>query len=189
METLIENEAIGNIDFSEQDISGREYVKCNFENCNFTKTILKNTDFFDCSFSGCNFSLAALTNTGLKGVKFSSCKLMGVDFGACSDFLFSVTFIDSHLDYSSFHKKKMKKTVFSGCSLKEVDFEETDLASAVFKDCDLSQANFFRTVLEQADLRGAVNYSIDPDANKISKAKFTYDGLAGLLQKYNIEID
>ena len=109
METLIENEAIGNIDFSEQDISGREYVKCNFENCNFTKTILKNTDFFDCSFSGCNFSLAALTNTGLKGVKFSSCKLMGVDFGACSDFLFSVTFIDSHLDYSSFHKKKMKK--------------------------------------------------------------------------------
>jgi uncharacterized protein YjbI with pentapeptide repeats len=73
--------------------------------------------------------------------------------------------------------------------LQQVDFTEADLSGADFADCDLLQATFDNTILEKADLRTAVNFSIDPERNKLKKAKFTTAGLAGLLDKYNLLID
>jgi hypothetical protein len=43
-------------------------------------------------------------------------------------------------------------------------------------------------VLEKADLRTSFNYLIDPEVNKMRKAKFSIDGLPGLLGKYELEI-
>jgi fluoroquinolone resistance protein len=83
---------------------------------------------------------------------------------------------------------KLEKMVFAGCSLLEVDFAEADLGGAGFDQCGLAGAMFDRTNLEKADFRGAVNYSIDPTTNKIKKARFSLDGVAGLLDKYDIEI-
>ena len=71
----------------------------------------------------------------------------------------------------------------------EVDFTEADLTGALFDNCDLSQARFERTNLEKADLRSSRNFSIDPEINKIKKAKFSIHGITGLLDKYEIEID
>jgi len=42
---------------------------------------------------------------------------------------------------------------------------------------------------EKADFRTAYNFSIDPEVNKINRAKFSSMNLAGLLSKYDIEID
>ena len=83
----------------------------------------------------------------------------------------------------------MKKTNFIDCSIKEVDFAETDLSMAVFKNSDLFNTSFMRTNLEKADFRSAFNYSIDPELTKIKKAKFSSDGLSGLLTKYQIDIE
>jgi uncharacterized protein YjbI with pentapeptide repeats len=82
----------------------------------------------------------------------------------------------------------MKKAVLDSCSLKQVDFAETDLSAAVFKNCDLTDAVFMQTILEKADFRTAKNYAFDPEQNKIKKAKFSLPDVAGLLNKYNIEI-
>jgi hypothetical protein len=43
--------------------------------------------------------------------------------------------------------------------------------------------------LEKVDFRTAVNYAFDPNSNKIKKAKFSLMGLAGLLSKYDIDIE
>ena len=83
----------------------------------------------------------------------------------------------------------MKKASFIDCSLKEVDFAETDLTQALFKNCDLLNASFVETVLDKADLRSAINYSFDPELNKIKKAKFSHAGVVGLLTKYDIVIE
>ncbi len=112
-----------------------------------------------------------------------------IGFDDCSDFLFAVSFQKCTLDYSSFTEKKMKKTKFADCSLKEADFSAADLSMAVFENCDLFLTVFQRTNLEKADLRTASNYSIDPEVNRIRKAKFSYSGISGLLIKYNIEIE
>jgi uncharacterized protein YjbI with pentapeptide repeats len=73
--------------------------------------------------------------------------------------------------------------------LKEVDFSECDLTESIFENCDLNSANFDQTILEKADLRTAYNYSIDPEINRIKKAKFSIQSISGLLIKYDIKIE
>jgi uncharacterized protein YjbI with pentapeptide repeats len=83
---------------------------------------------------------------------------------------------------------KLKKTVFRNCSIKEVDFSEADLGGAVLDNCDLNKTVFENTVLESADLTTAYNYALDPERNKLKKAKFSMPAVTGLLAKYNISI-
>ncbi len=178
METVLhEDKKFENIDYSENKLANREFLSCEFTNCNFTKSDFSNNDFIDCNFKSCNFSITILQDAGLRNIKFLGCKLMGIDFSKWKSFLFSVGFQDCHLDYSSFFQMKMKKTNFIDCSIKEVDFAETDLSMAVFKNCDLLNTSFIRTNLEKADFRSALNYSFDPELNKIKKAKFSSEGL------------
>ncbi|MCH5600113.1 pentapeptide repeat-containing protein [Niabella ginsengisoli] len=114
--------------------------------------------------------------------------MLGLRFDKCSEFLFSASFTHCTLNFSSFYKLKIKKTKFQECIIQEVDFSETDLSEAVFDRCDLKDANFDNTILEKADFTTSYHYRIDPDNNKIRKAKFSRDGLAGLLTKYDIQI-
>jgi uncharacterized protein YjbI with pentapeptide repeats len=66
---------------------------------------------------------------------------------------------------------------------------EADLMGADFQGSDLNGAIFENTILEKADFRHAKNFIIDPETNRIKKAKFALDGLPGLLQKYGIEVE
>ena len=43
--------------------------------------------------------------------------------------------------------------------------------------------------MEKSDFRGAFNYSIDPELNKLKGARFSAAGLGGLLGKYGIRIE
>ena len=115
--------------------------------------------------------------------------MIGLHFEDCEPFLFEVNFDNCLLNLSSFYKLKLKKTSFKNSNLSEVDLTEADLTSSVFGNCDLTAAKFERTILEKADLRTSYNYSIDPEINKIKKAKFSIDGISGLLDKYDIEIE
>ena len=73
--------------------------------------------------------------------------------------------------------------------MQEVDLVDCDLTNATFLNCDLAGTVFENTILENADLRTSFNYSIDPDQNRIKKAKFSLAGIPGLLNKYDIEIE
>ena len=114
---------------------------------------------------------------------------MGLRFENCSDFLFTADFDHCQLNLSSFTGMKLKRTKFNNSTLCEVDFSGADLSHALFENCDLSRAVFERSLLEKADFRTAYNFSIDPEMNKIKKAKFSAAGIAGLLNKYDIEIE
>ena len=115
--------------------------------------------------------------------------MLGLRFDNCNDFGLSFSFEGCQLNHSSFYKMNIKKTVFKNSQLQETDFTEADLTSALFENCNLSQATFDQTTLEKADLRTSYNYSIDPENNRLKKAKFSMEGVTGLLDKYNIEID
>ncbi len=41
----------------------------------------------------------------------------------------------------------------------------------------------------RATIKPSFNYSINPEMNKIKKAKFSMPGVIGLLDKYDIEVD
>jgi uncharacterized protein YjbI with pentapeptide repeats len=80
----------------------------------------------------------------------------------------------------------LKKIRFEGCSLTDVDFTQADLTDALFEECDLRGAAFDGTNLEKADFRTAVNVGMDPERNRLSKAKFSLQGLPGLVGKYGV---
>jgi uncharacterized protein YjbI with pentapeptide repeats len=133
--------------------------------------------------------MASLKNTAMNDIHFVGCKLVGVQFDECNPFLFSVGFENCVLKLAVFYKTKLKKTRFKNCNLQETDFTEAELTEAVFDNCDLQRAIFHKTNLEKSDFRTSFLYSIDPEVNKIKKARFSGMGLAGLLDKYGIVID
>jgi len=179
--------------FSEADVleKGRRatnFNNCTFKKCNFAEVDFSGCNFTNCEFDSCNLSMVKFNNAGLDNINFKNSKLVGADFSVAKDFLFSVNFIDCILDYSTFAKKKNKRAMFIGCSLKGADFSEADLTSTVFKSCNLIEAVFMRTILVQANLSEAYNFSIDPEQNNLRKAIFSSSGLSGLLHKYDVVI-
>lgn len=186
---LIEEKKFENIDFTETSLATADYENCTFSICNFSSTDLSGFSFTECEFTGCNLSLTSMTNTMLKDIKFIDCKLVGVHFDKCKDLHFKVHFNSCILNLSSFYKMKLKNMNFQNSNLHEVDFVDCDLSNASFINCDMAGAVFENTILEKADFRTAYNYSIDPDQNRIKKAKFSIQGITGLLNKYDIQLE
>lgn len=187
--TYIQDKKFEKQDFTATQLPIADYENCVFLNCDFSNADLSKRIFIESEFNSCNLSTAKLPGTAFKNVKFKDCKLLGLHFENCDDFLFEIDIDNCLLNLSSFYKMKLKKLRFKNSNLSEVDFTEADLTNCSFDDCDLTGARFENTVLEKADLRTARNYSIDPELNKIKKAKFSIDGIAGLLAKYDIEIE
>ena len=73
--------------------------------------------------------------------------------------------------------------------MQEIDFSECDLSGASFDGCDLKDARFEHSNLEKCDFRKAFDYIIDPQKARLKKAKFSLEGLPGLLYNYDIIIE
>ena len=166
-----------------------KYENCVFNNCDFSNSNFSGIKFTDCTFQNSNLSLIKLDDSSFQEVKFVECKMLGLRFDTCTGFGISFSFEGCQLNHSSFYKIKLKKTLFKDSQLQETDFVEADLTHAVFDNCDLIQTVFDRTILEKADFRTSYNYSINPETNRIKKAKFSVLGLSGLLDKYDIVIE
>lgn len=115
--------------------------------------------------------------------------MLGLAFDTCNEFGLSFSFESCQLNHSTFYKRNLKKIRFAGSRLEEVDFTECNLSEAIFDSCDLHNAQFDRTNLEKADFRTAFNFIIDPENNRLKKARFSNSGLSGLLHKYDLRIE
>ncbi len=186
---LIADKIFDKINFTQSRFEKGEYEMCVFRNCDFSNCDISASKFIECEFSDCNLSLAITNDCIFRDIKFTGCKLMGVLFYTCRNFGFSAVFTNCNLSHSSFYQKKIKGTKIKNSRLEAVDFTECDLTNSVFDNCDFLNAAFDRTILEKTDFRSSYNYSINPETNKIKKAKFSLSGIAGLLHRYDIEID
>ena len=167
---------------------GDEFEQFHFINCELGEARLGRLRFTDCLFERCNLSAATLADTALQNVAFADCKLLGVPFSACRDMLFGVHFDRCQLGYASFAGKKMPGTRFAHCTLPETDFTNADLRGATFAHCALPHAIFHHTSLQAADFSTATQFHLDPESNELAGAKFSLEGLPGLLGKYGIEV-
>ncbi len=183
---IIESEVYKNIDYVDTPLPVAEYDNCTFINCNFAEGDLSKISFLECKFEHCNLSNATLKQTAFKEVEFVHCKMIGADFSNCNDFLLEMNFNSCQLNLTSFYLLSLKGTRFVHCSLREADFTEANFNESVFEHCDLQSAVFDRTKLEHADLSTSHNYAIDPDNNQVQKARFSLEGLPGLLHKHRI---
>lgn len=74
------------------------------------------------------------------------------------------------------------------CSIVAVDFMGTDLTEVVFDNCDLYRSEFGKANANKANFKTSYNYTIDPTKTKIKKAKFSLNGVKGLLFKHEIVV-
>ncbi|MBL7690232.1 MAG: pentapeptide repeat-containing protein [Flavipsychrobacter sp.] len=189
----MKNEDNVGLTFNKADLKtlgmAREYDGCSFLSCDLLGLSLGGVRFIECTFTGCNLSLADLNGTALQDVVFDNCKMLGMRFDLCSDFALKVHFRNCVLDNSSFFRGKFKNTRFDNCRMHEVDLTEANLQGSVFANCDLLGATTDHTDLEGANLTTAINYSIDPERNRLKKARFALAGLPGLLHKYGIDVE
>lgn len=175
-------------DFSKKSLESNSFINCSFDRCNFSESILRNAKFCSCTFTNCNFSLIKLEGSRLQDVWFVDCKIVGAEFFKCDKTFFSVFFKNSLLHYCNFSDLIMKNATFNGCKLKENHFTNTYLVSADFSHADLSGTIFHKCDLSKADFSTATQYDINPEANKIKKAKFSLPEAANLLKGFDIII-
>jgi len=187
--TEICDEAFDKIDFKTTVLAHKEYVNCTFKKCDFSNVVLSELRFIECEFVTCNLSLTDLFKASLIDVVFTDSKLLGLQFDKCNQFGLSFKLNDCFLQHCSFYRTILKKSVFSNSKFWEVDFTECDLTNAVFNNCDFKKSTFENTILEKADFSTCINYSINPNANKIKKAKFSLPSVVGLLDYLDIKID
>ncbi|QJW90695.1 pentapeptide repeat-containing protein [Spirosoma taeanense] len=167
---------------------GHAFEQCQFRKLDLTRTALTGSSFVDCRFEDCNLTGVELKNTKLYDVQFTACRLLHVDFGVCDAFGFHTNFQDCQLDYTVFLNRKLRKANFTDCSLKEAHFLKCDLTATVFKNCNLELARFEDNNLTQVDFATSYNLTIDPDDNKVKKARFSLYSLPGLLTKYDLVV-
>jgi len=173
--------------FAESDLD-MEYDNCEFINCDFAEINLGKTSFNHCKFIQCNLSLCKMNKTYWSEVEFIDCKMTGIDFTNCNKYSLSVGFTNSNLQYAIFSGLTLRGTLFSQCNMQELDFSETDLKGSLFKNCDLSRTIFSQTNLESTDFSSSFNYEINPVNNNLKKAKFSRQGLEGLLSTFYVTI-
>lgn len=183
------DETFKDMDFTSDPLSVGEYEACEFKNCNLSGCNLTDIKFIDCVFTETDLSLAKLNYTSLRDAVFTNCKMLGLRFDNCNEFGLSFRFTGCNLNDSSFYKTILKKTRFKDSTLHNADFTEADLSQSVFDKCDLKGAVFSNTNLDKCDFETAFNYSINPETNKIKKAKFSIPSVIGLLDKYDIKIN
>lgn len=176
------------VQWSHQRVPDREFEQCTFTACDLSHSDFSGSKFAECTFIGCDLSMLKLGNVVLRDTSFKECKLLGVDFSACKEMLFSPAFDQCLLDHAVFHKRKMSGTKFIRCSLKGVDFENATLENAVLDRCDLERAVFVNSDLRKADLSTAYNLALDPERNKLKGARFSVDGALALLEKYGLVV-
>ena len=180
-------ELISNTDFSVQRNEREDFENCEFSNCVFSD--ISNLNFIDCVFRSCNLSNCKVNNTKFQDVKFNDCKLLGINFYQAKDFAFALNCSNCNMDYASFDKKKLNKSVFANCKMHSVNFTQADLTKTVFENCDLYEAIFNNSNLSGVDLTRITNFSIDPELNNIKKAKFLSQDLERLLERHQIIVE
>ncbi len=183
----ITDKVFDKLDGNLEPLPKAEYERCTFTGCQFQEADLKQQIFSGCTFIHCNLSLAKLNQASFRDTHFKDCKMLGLQFPNCNTFGMTFSFDHCVLDHASFYQLKLTKTRFRNCQLKDADFSESDFSNALFEQCDLTGATFDRTTLEKADFRTAFNYAINPEKNKIKKAKFSLPAVTGLLAHYDIK--
>lgn len=186
---FITDQEFQGFDYTLNRLPRGEYELCTFTGCDFSEGFLDNCIFRECEFLECNMGNTNLAHTTFSETSFIKCKMIGLRFELCDSLFISFAFDQCNLSYSSFYGLTLKNLRLEACTLHETDFTDADLSGALFSRSDLQNAVFLNTGLQRADLRTAYNFRLDPEKNKLLKARFRKAGLPGLLDKYGIIIE
>lgn len=176
--------------FEEDNIlTNATYENCTFIRCDFCQMDLSAFQFIDCTFIECNLQLIKMTKTLWRDVVFTQSKMIGLRFDEAQNLGLAIKCEHCNLSQSVFYGCKLIQASFEHCNLEHCDFTSADCKKTSFAYAQLLHTQFDQTNLQEADFRHAQNFQINPNNNKLKKAKFSKDGLSGLLTSYQLIIN
>lgn len=184
-----ENKKFNKIIYPGQDLSHKEFSNCRFEKCDLGGCKFSGSLFADCVFSGCDLSNIKVDKCGFQNVEFNGCKLLGILFTEIKSIFIKWVYKKCSIGLCDFSGLNIKNSRFLECMVRETDFVDADLSGSDFSGSDLQASKFQNTNLEKADFRGAKNYYIDPTANKLKQAFFSYPEALSLLAAFGIKVE
>jgi uncharacterized protein YjbI with pentapeptide repeats len=189
-ESLYQDKEFKNVIFRENILTEIEFYNCTFEGCDFFKSKFNKCEFEKCSFTSCELSLINPSGSKFVDVSFIKSKIVGVNWSQISAISApsKFNFYECKIDNSSFIRLNLQGIKILDCSANDVDFEETNLTKSEFRSTDLLKSRFQRTNLFFADFSDAINYSIDPNMNKLKKTVFSFPEVTRLLNSFDIII-
>ena len=175
-----------------EEINSIVFEECVFNECDFSETRIKNSKFVDCRFSKCNLSVARFDFSRFIDVLFEDCKVIGVDWTKMAlpsiALPSPIKFLKCIINDTTFFGLSLREIVIEECKAHDVDFREGDFSEANFTFTDFANSLFNGTNLTGANFTEAVNYRIDINNNKITKAKFSRHEAVSLLEGLDIEL-
>ncbi|NFH60775.1 pentapeptide repeat-containing protein [Clostridium botulinum] len=189
----VENEKIKGLKFRDEIISNREYIDCEFYNCNFVDVEINNCIFKECTFYNCTMNNVIFKFSTMKNATLNESEFIGINWNTLKGDSFSAGPINKvrkcFFKYNNFISMRLNIFNFSGSKFQESLFEECDLIDANFKDVRFESTQFIQCNMTRADFREAYGYIIDIQSNKLKKAKFSFPEVTNLLSSIDIVID
>jgi fluoroquinolone resistance protein len=162
-----------------------EFFRCRFERCQFLESVFCRCCFEQCTFVRCDLSVTKPSESRFTGVRFLKSKLLGVDWTLANKPA-TLAFHGCNVNHSTFQRLALPKLELVECVAREVDFTGANLTKADFTRTDLLGSRFMETNLSGTDFSHAINYAIDPTANRLKKAIFTLPEALSLLSAFDI---
>ncbi len=150
-------------DWTESSTAGAAFDHCTFSGVRFNATRHVGSAFVNCIFSRCS----------MFDVRFDQCKLTGSLFQQSTFGLFEVHGGD--WSFVGLPGADLRKCVFDGVRMREVDLTAARLDKSVLTLCDLSGAMLHSAQMSGADLRGSNISALDPLVTAIGGARIDED--------------
>jgi len=190
-ETEYQQQGFKKVQHGGEEIAGKEFYDCRFMECTFNGATLKNCRFVNCTFQKCDLSLVHLNGSAFRDTTFEKCKVVGINWteakwNAKTSTLYSVHFVESVLNYSTFIGLNLKGMKLTQCVAHDVDFADADLTRVDARGTDFTDSRFMHTNLTEADFNGAKGYAVVATLNTLKKTKFSLPDALTLL--YGLDI-
>jgi fluoroquinolone resistance protein len=184
-EQSYEDRHFASISCQDAEVKEIEFFQCRFDGGQFLRTTFRQCRFEDCVFEKCDLSLLKVPESSFIGVRFVTSKMLGIDWTQATTPL-TLFFQGSNINHSIFVWLSLQRMEMVECVAREVDFTGTNLTRAKLGKTDFLGSRFLDTNLSYADFSKAVNYAIDPRANRLKKTVFSMPEAVSLLSAFDI---
>lgn len=170
-----------------------EFNDCTFTGCRWDNVRVRNCTFLSCTFQHCSWSSVVFSFCQMRDAWFSGCAFRSIAWGGLQGRSALVQPFGKaercEFRYNEFSGMTFVGFDFSSCRFGDCIFDDCRLAGANFRCVPLGRTQFSRCDLQKADFREATDYAIDPSANKMQGARFSFPDVVALLSGFGLKIE
>lgn len=174
-------------------LENAEFNDCTFRGCRWDSLRIKNCSFLSCTFERCAWSGVVFSFCQMRDAWFSGCAFRSIAWGGLQGRSALVQPFGKaercEFRYNEFSGMNFIRFDFSSCRLGDCTFDDCRLTEADFHGVPLGGTQFSRCDLRKADFREATGYTIDPSANQMQGARFSFPDVVALLGGFGLKIE